>query len=687
MLNWLERQARRIWPGLGELPPDRRLISALDVLGALYLAAASLAGLVWLALASDWQALAREWPLCLALLLLLIPLNRFSIFTLTELRPGMTSSVASSLDGVADWTAALLLGPVGLWFGVLSSFARLAVGLRGEPTGSARWGTLRSELGNLAENTLARMAALQAYAAAGGSFPFPGFSARAVMLALLATLLMFVLQQLLSTPLYFYLAATMKVIDPTIAPRRLFGFVIGSGALLASGTPFAVLAAGLYVEYGLGLLLFFFIGLVLVSYLAHSFSRTALRSQQQSRLMQGLESLGRELLLAPPDEETLLKRVSDHILSSKLHLPGRVEVRLFPDRVVLHQPAMWVESPEPAWEWLRSHPGTHHFDPGKPTPWGDANQNRCTALVSIDDYDTGQMVGGIYHSASTRGYIDRSLFSIYLPALDNLADQVALALRRVQNYARMVSHQRVEQELRVAGDIQGSFLPDKFPEVAGWWLSGVLVSARDTSGDFFDFFTVPDGRVAVVVADVADKGVGAALYMALSRAYLRSQAIENDPDPAKALGALNRRVLSDTSSDLFVTVVYGLVAPNQDEFVYANAGHPPPFVVRADSSLPLEMMPRTGMVVGVMPDSTWEPARVRLSPGDFIVIYSDGLTDAQNDAGEYFGLQRLLTEAEGMRGHSPVDVRRHLIEVVQAFSGTFQEDDITLLVLGKTRER
>ena len=141
----------------------------------------------------------------------------------------------------------------------------------------------------------------------------------------------------------------------------------------------------------------------------------------------------------------------------------------------------------------------------------------------------------------------------------------------------MVSHQRVEQELRVAGDIQGSFLPDHFPEVAGWRLSGVLVSARDTSGDFFDFFTVPDGRVAVVVADVADKGVGAALYMALSRAYLRSQAMENDPDPAKALAALNRRVLVDTSSDLFVTVFYGLVTPNQDEFVYANAGHPPAF--------------------------------------------------------------------------------------------------------------
>ena len=686
MLDWLARLAQGIWPGLGELPPDRRLISSIDVVGTIYVSVLSAAGLGWLALSSNWRALADAWPLCILLLLLLIPLNRFSFFTLSELRPGMTSSVASSLDAVVDWTAALLLGPVGLWFGVLSSVTRLVLSLRGEGSGSARWATLRSEIGNLADDTLARMAALQVYIAMGGQMPFPGFSPRMVGLALLATLLMFVFQQLLALPLYFFLGAVLRVIDPSIAPRRLFGFVIGSGALMASGTPFAVLAAGLYAEFGLWLLAFFYAGIVLVSFLTHQFSRTALRSQQQSRLMQGLESLGRELLLAPPEEEILLDRIRDQIASSKLHLPGRVEVRLFPDRLVLHQPEMWNESISDAWEWLQAHPGAHHFKPGGSTPWGEENNERCTALVSIDDYDTGQMIGGIYQSTSTRGYIDQELFTIYLPVLDSLADQVALALRRVQNYTRLVSHQQVEQELRVAGDIQGSFLPDRFPEVAGWWLSGVLVSARDTSGDFFDFFTVPDGRVAVVVADVADKGVGAALYMALSRAYLRSQAMENDPDPAKTMTALNRRILVDTSSDLFVTVFYGLVTPNQDEFVYANAGHPPPFVVRADSALPVEFMPRTGMVVGVMPEATWEASSVHLNKGDFIVIYSDGITDAQNDAGQDFGLARLVIETEGMRGRAPAEVRQHLIDVVQAFSGSYQEDDITLLVLGKASE-
>ena len=215
-------------------------------------------------------------------------------------------------------------------------------------------------------------------------------------------------------------------------------------------------------------------------------------------------------------------------------------------------------------------------------------------------------------------------------------------MRRVYNYTRIIAHQRVEQELRLAGDIQGSFLPDRFPEVEGWCLSGVLVSARDTSGDFFDFFTVPDGRVAVVVADVADKGMGAALYMALSRAYLRSQAMENDPDPAHVLTALNRRVLMDTSSDLFVSIVYGLVRPNQNEFVYCNAGHPPPFVIRAESSRPVEFLTAHRDGGGGDDRNHLGKPACSLGAGDFLVIYSDGMTDAKNDAGEDFGRPRLL---------------------------------------------
>ena len=189
-------------------------------------------------------------------------------------------------------------------------------------------------------------------------------------LGLLATVLMFVFQQLISVPMYIFLAKAMARVDPLIHPLRTLGFVVGTGALLASGTPFAVLAAGLYSEYGLWMIVFFFAGLLVVSYMAHRLSRMGLRSQQQARLMEGLESLSRELLLTPPDEDALLDRIASISCASKLHLPGRVEVLLFPERVVLHQPEMWPRAPAKAWEWLQAHPGRHHFKPGGSHPVG-----------------------------------------------------------------------------------------------------------------------------------------------------------------------------------------------------------------------------------------------------------------------------------------------------------------------------
>jgi len=617
------------------------------------------------------------------LLVLLIPINRFIFFSQTELTPGISSSVASSMDGSVDWAAALILGPVGLWLGVASAVGRMFFGLRGVQSGNFRWQIWRDELANLAESTLGRLLALSVYTGLGGVFPFPRLTPQTLLLGLLATVLMFVFQQIISAPVYAYLIGVLPKVNPGINRRRMLGFVVGTGALLAAGTPFAVLAAAFYSEYGLWMVAFFFGGLVVVSYMAHRLSRTGLSSQQQARLMQGLESLSRELMLTAPEEELLLGRIAEHIRTSRLYLPGRVEIQMFPERRVLHQPDLWPSLPGEVWDWLQAHPGSHHFKPVGTTPWGEDNHERCTALVSVVDHESGQVIGGIYHSLSTRGFVDQKMYEMYLPALDTLADQISLAMRRVNNYHQFIAHQRVEQELRLAGDIQGSFLPSHFPEVEGWSLSGVLVSARDTSGDFFDFFTVPDGRVGVVVADVADKGMGAALYMALSRAYLRSQAMENDPDPAHVITALNRRILMDTSSDLFVSAVYAMVGPNSDTFVYCNAGHPPPLVVRADSSRPVEFLSRTGMVVGVMADAVWESVEIHLGAGDFVVIYSDGMTDATNDAGELYGQARLVAEAEGMRGQSPYEIRQHLLQSVQAFTGVEQEDDITLLVLVK----
>jgi len=171
--------------------------------------------------------------------------------------------------------------------------------------------------------------------------------------------------------------------------------------------------------------------------------------------------------------------------------------------------------------------------------------------------------------------------------------------------------------------------------------------------------------------------------MALSRAYLRSHALSGDAGPASTLQTLNQRILEDTSSDLFVTVVYVLVEPNSSKLLYGNGGHPPPLVVRANPALPSLYLTRTGMAVGAMEDATYEQGELSMQPGDFVVIYSDGLTDATNSQGEAYGMERLQKKVEALRGLPPYEVRVQLTDALREFTGGAQDDDVTVVVLGR----
>jgi serine phosphatase RsbU (regulator of sigma subunit) len=680
----LEGFCQRLWPELAQMPDQRRAISVGDMLGSLYALPIALAGLVWLATASQWERLWSEWPLSLALLLLLWPFNRLSFFVVAELRPGSASDVASSLEGVLIWASALYLGPVGLWFGVLSGIGRLVNDWRREQVTSARLSLVRNELFSLVETSVACLAGLWLYRLLGGVTPFPGLNIPGVILAgLLATAGRFLFGQLVSLPFLLLLMFLLHRIDPLIRPVQLLRFQLVTTVLMASGQPFAVLAAGLYSEHGIWIFLFLMAGLLVVSYLAHRLSKTALRSQRQASLLEGLETLSRALLITPPEEEAQLAVIRERILNRSLHFPGRLEIRLFPERVVVHEPPHFEAVPEAAWEWLKQNPGDHNFVSGTTLPWGGRSAERCTALVEIVDEETHEMSGGIYLSISTRGYFDQHLFEVYIPILQTLADQLALALNRAKVARQNTGRERMEQELRLAGEIQGSFLPDHFPQVEGWRLSAMLVSARDTSGDFFDFIALPDGQVGIIVADVADKGLGAALYMALSRAYLRSHILGASAEPASALLSLNRRVLEDTSSDLFVTVFYVLVAPHGASLVYSNGGHPPALVVRVDPERPSEWLVRTGMAVGAVEEAEWNQVVIAMEPGDFAVLYSDGLTDAVNAQGQAFGVGRLKETAEALRGQPPYEVRVKIMDTLREFSGGVQDDDVTVVVLGR----
>ena len=236
--------------------------------------------------------------------------------------------------------------------------------------------------------------------------------------------------------------------------------------------------------------------------------------------------------------------------------------------------------------------------------------------------------------------------------------------------------------LAVAGKIQASFLPNSIPNIPGWQLAATLEPARETSGDFYDFIPLPDGRLGILIADVADKGTGAALYMAASRTLIRTYAAEYDTQPELVLGAANRRILTDTRADLFVSVFYGILDSTASTLTYCNVGHNPPYLLRSQNDSEAQTLTRTGMALGVIEDVTWEQRTIHLGAGDLLVLYTDGITDAENRQGVFFGEERLLQTIKVHRERSARGVQDALMAEVHKFVGdASQFDDITLMIV------
>jgi serine phosphatase RsbU (regulator of sigma subunit) len=257
------------------------------------------------------------------------------------------------------------------------------------------------------------------------------------------------------------------------------------------------------------------------------------------------------------------------------------------------------------------------------------------------------------------------------------------------------AHERVTQELAVAWRIQQEFLPDHLPQVPGWQMTATLEPAKQTSGDFYDFIPLPDGRLGLMVADVTDKGVPAALYMALSRTLLRTYAVEYDTQPEEAFGAAHRRILADTNTSQFVTVFYGILDPSTGTLTYSNAGHNPPFLLSAngngsDEAADVKELDNTGPPIGLrmFKDITWERKAVQLREGDVLVLYSDGITEAEASEDEFFEEERLLDVMQANMARRPAPapsaqgIQDAIITEVRHFVGAApQSDDMTLMVL------
>jgi serine phosphatase RsbU (regulator of sigma subunit) len=316
----------------------------------------------------------------------------------------------------------------------------------------------------------------------------------------------------------------------------------------------------------------------------------------------------------------------------------------------------------------------------------------CTRLQDSADAD-GDNQGLLFHAsvpiiASGRplGIINvatqewQFLTGADLQLLSAIGAQVAIALERARLYDLTHAQRlRLERELKMAREVQESLLPERLPVLPGFSLAADWRSALEMAGDFYDIFALPDGRWGIVVADVSDKGAAAAMYMAMTRSLVRAGA-GSHASPAAALKEVNQRLLAHSSSDMFVTLFYGILDAGGRTLTYANAGQNPPLLRRASGELE-KLMP-TGPALNIFKQPAISDNLLTLAPGDTLVIYTDGVTDALNEQGEDYGMPRLTGAVSGSPRSNAGDILAHLSNDLSGFTlAAPLFDDITFFII------
>jgi len=259
------------------------------------------------------------------------------------------------------------------------------------------------------------------------------------------------------------------------------------------------------------------------------------------------------------------------------------------------------------------------------------------------------------------------------------ASQAGVAIENARLYQVAVEKGRMEKELQMAKDIQRGLLPHTFPTLPGYELAADWRSAREVAGDFYDVFALDGERLGVVIADVSDKGAPAAIFMAVARSLIRGAAIAATT-PTATLRQANQSILHDTESGMFVTVYYAILHAD-GRLTGVNAGHNRPLLYHAAEGT-LEFLPRGGRPLGWFEDLPVQAVEYRLAAGDVLVLYTDGLTESENAAGQPYGEERLAAQVQQHAGGRAAAIRDAIIADLAAFTGGAPPfDDVTLAVV------
>ncbi len=268
----------------------------------------------------------------------------------------------------------------------------------------------------------------------------------------------------------------------------------------------------------------------------------------------------------------------------------------------------------------------------------------------------------------------------HLKLLNTVALQVGPALEIARLYQVAVEKGRMEQELRQAYEVQASLIPRQTPAIDGWAFAGRWRPARELSGDYYDFIPLRDGGLGLVIGDVADKGMPSSLFMVFTRSAVRS-AVAHLASPSAAIDQANDLVAQESQHGLFVTLLYGRLDPASGRLVYVNAGHNPALHIESTSGKVGELR-NTGIPLGIMQGVTYREAEVQLLPGDFLIFYTDGVTEAMNSDYEEFTVSRLMDVIKKHKGKSAEEMAEGIEAAVLEFTGDRSLfDDLTLLII------
>jgi len=265
-----------------------------------------------------------------------------------------------------------------------------------------------------------------------------------------------------------------------------------------------------------------------------------------------------------------------------------------------------------------------------------------------------------------------------LELLTAFASQAAVAIERARLHKETLEKRKLEEDLKIAREIQKTFLPKDNPIVFGFDVSGINISSETVGGDYYDFIPIVENQLGVAIADSSGKGIPASLIMAAFRASLKAE-IRNNFTIRTILNKVNYLLFESLERENYVTAVYGVLDTKSKIFTFSNGGHNPPILYRPNGTI--EYLTEGGIALGMFPNSTYEERSIPLNRGEIIVFYTDGITEAMNEKREEFGIKRLEEIIRNNHSLPARDLQAKIIDKINQFTSGNKNDDLTMMVI------